>query len=121
MGLKELLNLLSEVCLSPADIHRTAVASNENEVDLEPHEDGQLVAQVFKTTNDLFMGKISYLRILTGRMANDTMLVNLRTGRRARSGTSIGFRGRHKKRSRKRSPATSSRWRSSTTCTSPIR
>lgn len=94
IGLKELLNLLSEVCLSPAEIHRTALASNENEVDLEPHEDGQLIAQVFKTTNDLFMGKLSYLRILTGRMANDTMLVNLRTGKTSKVGHLYRLQGK---------------------------
>src|SRR5262249_23654635 len=63
-----------------------AKAEGEDEVEITPAEDGTLVAQVFKTTNDLFMGKLSYLRILTGRMASDTTLVNLRSGKTTKAG-----------------------------------
>src|SRR3954469_16892238 len=51
-----------------------------------PAEDGTLVAQVFKTTNDQFMGKMSYLRILSGRVTPDTTLVNLRSGKTTKAG-----------------------------------
>jgi elongation factor G len=80
IGLKELLHLLAVCSLTPADVHRVVVKDDHDE-ELEPIENGELIAQVFKTTNDLFMGKLSYLRILSGRMASDTTLVNLRTGK----------------------------------------
>src|SRR3954469_15818203 len=51
-----------------------------------PAEEGTLVAQVFKTVNDQFMGKLSYLRILSGRIASDTPLVNLRSGKTGKAG-----------------------------------
>jgi elongation factor G len=81
IGLKELIGLLIDCSLNPADVHRMVMKEEGDEVELEPHEDGEVIAQVFKTTNDLFMGKLSYLRILSGRVASDTMLVNLRTGK----------------------------------------
>ena len=39
-----------------------------------------------RPTNDQFMGKLSYLRILCGRIAPDTTLVNLRSGKTTKAG-----------------------------------
>jgi elongation factor G len=89
IGLRELLDLIVACGLSPLDVHRFGSRSAEADAPEEeicPAEDGTLVAQVFKTINDQFMGKLSYLRILTGRMSTDTTLVNLRTGKSAKAG-----------------------------------
>jgi elongation factor G len=88
LGLKELLDLIACCGLSPADVHRfgTQGDGDADEVEITPAEDGTLVAQVFKTSNDQFMGKLSFLRILTGRLAADTPLVNLRSGKTAKAG-----------------------------------
>jgi elongation factor G len=95
IGLKELLNLLGDCSLTPTDLHRAASHTNEDdEVELDPHEDGELVAQVFKTTNDLFMGKLSFLRIHSGRITHDTMLVNLRTGKTSKPGHLYQLQGK---------------------------
>ena len=76
LGLRELLDLVSSCGLSPSDVHRYGARSSEADAEEEeilPAEDGTLVAQVFKTINDQFMGKLSYLRILSGRVAHDTI------------------------------------------------
>ncbi len=89
LGLRELLDLVSTCGLSPSDVHRYGARSTEadaQEEEILPAEDGTLVAQVFKTINDQFMGKLSYLRILSGRLAHDTSIVNLRTGKSAKAG-----------------------------------
>jgi elongation factor G len=89
LGLRELLDLISACGLSPADVHRFGARSAEAdapEEEILPAEDGTLVAQVFKTVNDQFMGKLGYLRILTGRLSSDTSIVNLRTGKSAKAG-----------------------------------
>jgi elongation factor G len=89
LGLRELLDLIATCGLSPNDIQRRGTRSEEAdapEEEIHPAEDGTLVAQVFKTVNDQFMGKLSYLRILSGRMAADTTLVNLRSGKTAKAG-----------------------------------
>ena len=62
--------------------------------DLDPAEDGELVAQVFKTTNDAFTGKLSHLRIHSGRLLADAMLMNVRTGKTARPGHMYRLQGR---------------------------
>jgi elongation factor G len=63
-------------------------------VELDPLEDGELIAQVFKTTNDLFMGKLSFLRIHSGRIASDTQLANLRTGKTSKPGHIYRLQGK---------------------------
>ena len=89
LGLRELLDLIATCGLSPGDIHRFGTRgadADAPEEEILPAEDGTLVAQVFKTVNDQFMGKLSYLRILSGRLASDTTLVNLRSGKTAKAG-----------------------------------
>jgi len=89
LGLRELLDLIAACGLSPTDIHRfgkLGAASDAPEEEILPAEEGTLVAQVFKTVNDQFMGKLSYLRILAGRLASDTTIVNLRSGKTTKTG-----------------------------------
>ncbi len=95
IGLREMLDLLSDISLAPYELHRHGHHSDEeDDFELEPLEDGELVAQVFKTTNDLFMGKMSFLRIHSGRLSNDTTLVNLRTGKTGRPGHLYRLQGK---------------------------
>jgi len=88
VGIKELLDLLACCGLSPADVHRFGSRGDDEaaEEEILPAEEGTLVAQVFKTTNDQFMGKMSFLRILSGRIAPDTTIVNLRSGKTGKAG-----------------------------------
>jgi elongation factor G len=94
IGIKELLGVLSDCSLTPAQVHRHGSRTEGDDVELEPIENGELVAQVFKTTNDMFMGKLSFLRIHSGRMASDTMLLNLRTGKTAKPGHLYRLQGK---------------------------
>ena len=92
--MKELLNVLADCSLTPAEVHRHGSRTEDDDVELEPLEDGELVAQVFKTTNDVFMGKLSFLRIHSGRIAHDTLLMNLRTGKTAKPGHLYRLQGK---------------------------
>jgi elongation factor G len=60
---------------------------------IEPTEKGEFLGQVFKTINDKFVGHLSYLRILSGRMSLDQPLLNLRTGKSARVGQLLMIQG----------------------------
>jgi elongation factor G len=87
IGVRELLDLVAECGLAPDAVHRFgSIEEGEDEVEIPSVEDGTLVAQVFKTTNDLFMGKMSFLRILSGRITPESTLVNLRTGKTVKAG-----------------------------------
>ncbi|HKM56166.1 MAG TPA: elongation factor G [Isosphaeraceae bacterium] len=88
VGINELLDLIACCGLSPADVHRFGSRGGDEaaEEEILPAEEGTLVAQVFKTTNDQFMGKMSFLRILSGRITPDTTIVNLRSGKTGKAG-----------------------------------
>jgi elongation factor G len=96
VGLREMLSLLSDISLAPDELHRFGHPGHDDtdEVEISPQEEGELVAQVFKTSNDLFMGKMSFLRIHSGRMTNETTLVNLRTGKTGRPGHLYRLQGK---------------------------
>ena len=95
IGVREMLDLLAEITLKPDEVHRFGhKADGDDEVELSPIEEGELVAQVFKTTNDLFVGKLSVLRIHSGRMTHDTTLVNLRTGKTSKPGHLYRLQGK---------------------------
>lgn len=93
VGLRELLDLVAACGVGPGSIRRHGRRDDHAE-DLDPIEDGELVAQVFKTTNDAFAGKLSHLRIHSGRLSADAMLMNLRTGKTARPGHIYRLQGR---------------------------
>ena len=94
IGVRELLDLLSDCGLSPLEVHRHGSMPNHEDIEVEPLEEGAVVAQVFKTTNDLFMGKLSYLRIHSGRLTSDMTLTNLRTGKTLKPGHLYRLQGK---------------------------
>ena len=94
VGLKEILNLVADIGLTPSEVHRHGSLPENDDVDLEPHEEGDLVAQVFKTANDPFMGKLSYLRIYSGKLRHDSTLMNMRTGKTGKPGHVYQLQGK---------------------------
>ena len=64
------------------------------EVTLEPAEDRELFAYVFKTRADSFAGRINMFRVYQGVMRRDTQLLNTRTHTKERIGQLTVFTGR---------------------------
>ncbi|HEY0364339.1 MAG TPA: elongation factor G [Solirubrobacteraceae bacterium] len=64
------------------------------EVTLEPDEDKELFAFVFKTKADQFAGRINYFRVYQGVMRPDTQVLNTRAHAKERIGTLIVPEGR---------------------------
>lgn len=65
-----------------------------NPVELSVNEDGATAAIVFKTIADPFIGKLSYLKVISGKVATDAQLVNMRTGNVERIGKTVMMRGK---------------------------
>jgi elongation factor G len=61
---------------------------------LEPSEDGELFAYVFKTRADPFAGRINLFRVYSGVLGADSHLLNTRTHSKERIGTLIQFEGK---------------------------
>ncbi|MCO6047695.1 elongation factor G [Aeoliella sp. ICT_H6.2] len=70
IGTTELLDLLTTVTLSPADIERTAKKDGDT-VTLKPDPSAPLAAQVFRTRIDPFVQKLSFIRVISGTLKKD--------------------------------------------------
>jgi elongation factor G len=82
---------------SPSDVSGPTVANgtsdSEDERVLACDSDGPLVALVFKTTADQFVGKLSYFRVYSGTMKNGSQLWNTGANESERVGQILEVRG----------------------------
>src|SRR5947209_486507 len=89
LGTNRLLDAIVEDLPSPV-MHG---ALDAGEVTLEPVEDKELFAYVFKTRADPFAGRINLFRVYQGTMTHDTPVLNTRTHSKERIGQLITFAG----------------------------
>ncbi len=81
VGVPELMNAVADFALTPGELVRHATSDSGDDVEVNSSDDGPLVAQVFKTRIDPFVSKMSFIRVLSGRMTKDSMVKNMRTGK----------------------------------------
>jgi elongation factor G len=63
------------------------------DVTLEPVEDGELFAYVFKTRADPFAGRINLFRVYQGLLSHDSQVLNTRAHSKERIGQLLSFEG----------------------------
>lgn len=68
--------------------------SGDDVVEVPCDENGDPVAYVFKTIADPFVGKLSYVKVISGKLAPDTELVNMTTGQMEKIGKLLFIRGK---------------------------
>ncbi|WP_276904474.1 elongation factor G [Faecalibaculum rodentium] len=73
----------------------TATTPNGVKVDLLTTEEEVPTAQVFKTIVDPFVGRISYVKVLSGTLNSDTTMVNANNGKPEKFGTIFTIKGKH--------------------------
>jgi len=91
VGLDEMLGFLASFAPNPNEVERKGMAGDE-EVVLDP--DNGFVGFVYRTVADEFVTRISYLRILSGRLGSNTSFVNRRTGKNERIGSLLKVCGK---------------------------
>ena len=65
-----------------------------NPVELAVNEDGAAAAVVFKTVADPFIGKLSYIKVISGKISTESQLINMRTGNPERIGKTVMMVGK---------------------------
>ena len=80
----------------PASIIGKEVGKDEegNDVQIDVDESAPTVATIFKTVADPFVGKLSYFKVIAGKVSADTPLVNARTGESERISKVFLVRGK---------------------------
>ncbi len=87
LGTGRLLEALVEDLPSPA--MRGAVVARGaggEEIEIEPDEDGPLVAYVFKTLADPYTGRVNLFRVYRGTLGSDSQAFNVGVGQKERIG-----------------------------------
>ncbi|MBN1453860.1 MAG: elongation factor G [Anaerolineales bacterium] len=84
IGIGPLLNAMVDLMPSPADIPARKARGKDGEEELAATDTGPLVAYVWKTTADPFVGKMTYFRIFSGSMQADARVWNQNKGEEER-------------------------------------
>lgn len=94
-GMEQFMNGLVWLAPSAAEKAEEIGADvNGDPVELAVNEDAATAALVFKTVADPFVGKISYLKVVSGKVVPDSQLVDMRTGNTERIGKVVLMRGK---------------------------
>lgn len=94
-GIEQLLNGL--IWLAPNAMEKsseTALDTSGNLIDIMVNSNGTANAIVFKTVSDAFVGKLSYVKVISGKISADTPLINMRTGATERITKILSIKGK---------------------------
>lgn len=72
----------------------TAEDMDGNPVEIECTDEAPLTSYVFKTVADPFVGKLSYIKVVSGKLSSEISPVNTRTGQPERLGKIIYVKGK---------------------------
>ncbi len=94
-GIDMLLDALVEYLPSAAESgSEKALDKDDKEVDVACGESGSLAAYVFKTVADPFVGKLSFVKVISGKLSAEIAPVNSRTGQPERLGKILYIKGK---------------------------
>ncbi|MCK5635425.1 MAG: elongation factor G [Anaerolineales bacterium] len=93
-GVVPLMEAMIELLPSPADADPVKVQGAAGEESLEASDSGPLAVYVWKTTADPFVGKLTYMRVLSGTLAADSRVRNHTKGAEERFATLYILRGK---------------------------
>lgn len=80
-AIDQLLNSLTWLAPSAADKGEEIGVDLDGEpVEVSVNDSGAAAAIVFKTVVDPFIGRLSYIKVVSGKVSSDTPLINMRTG-----------------------------------------
>ncbi len=88
------LDAINELAPSPEDVDGTPLILGSAEVVLPFNPNAQVAAYVFKTVADPFVGKMSYVKVLSGDLKADSNVINTTTGESERMGKLLFIRGK---------------------------
>lgn len=93
-GIDILVKAITEIAPSAKTAcSEKAVDEKGGEVTVECDENAPLAAICFKTVADPFVGKMSFIKVISGKLTSDAQVFNMRTGENERIGKLVTVRG----------------------------
>ena len=83
-AIDQLLNSLTWLAPSAAQGGEIGVDLDGEPVEISVNKDAATAAIVFKTVADPFIGRLSYIKVVSGKISPDTPVINMRTGAQER-------------------------------------
>jgi len=94
IGVSKLLDALVADCPSPADVAPRVAKNSAGEVELKAEASAPLAAFVFKTAADQFVGRLTYLRVISGTLKGESHVWNANHSVDERLGQIITLKGK---------------------------
>jgi len=94
VGVTKLLDAIISDCPSPADVAPRTARAGDADVELKADSSGPLAAHVFKTAADPFVGRLTYLRVVSGTFKADSHVWNANRNSDERVGNVLVLRGK---------------------------
>ena len=85
-GCIPLLDFIAEILPSPEGAPETILQEDGSEGSVQIKEEGPLSALVVKTANDQFSGKLSYIKVISGKLTADTEIFNINEDKKEKTG-----------------------------------
>ncbi|WP_242418458.1 elongation factor G, partial [Frankia sp. CpI1-P] len=98
-GVQPMLDAVVEFLPNPLDIGATvghAVNDEDTEVRREPSEDEPFSALAFKIMSDPYVGKLTYIRVYSGRLTGGSPVLNSTKDRKERIGRILQMHANHR-------------------------
>ncbi|MFP5224208.1 MAG: elongation factor G, partial [Actinomycetota bacterium] len=94
VGVDLVLEFIDDECPDPSELPGRPALRDGQEVRVECKEDAPVLAQVFKTLNDPFVGRLSFLRVYQGVLKIDDVLNNHTRGHEEKLHNLMTLRGK---------------------------
>ncbi|TSC95273.1 MAG: elongation factor G [Candidatus Berkelbacteria bacterium Athens1014_28] len=97
-GIQTLLDAVVEYLPSPLEIPapKAKVAGSDEEIELNPSDDGPFCALAFKIAADPFVGKLTFFRVYSGKLSSGSYILNTRSGEKERIGRILRMHANHR-------------------------
>ncbi|MDO4988102.1 MAG: elongation factor G [Synergistes sp.] len=94
IGVLQLMDVIVDFMPSPKDMLHRAALKGEEVVNIPPDENGKFLAFVFKVMVDPYVGKLSFVKVFSGKLTSDQPLYNVTQGQEERIGAFRFMKGK---------------------------
>ena len=98
MGIKQLLDAINDYLPSPVDVESIkGIDMNGNPIERHPSDKEPFSALAFKVMTDPFVGKLTFVRVYSGKLASGSYVLNANKDKKERIGRILLMHANHRK------------------------
>lgn len=94
IAVPQLLDMIVDYMPSPKDMLNRAALKGEEVINIKPDENGPFLGFVFKVMVDPYVGKLSFVKVFSGKLTSDQIIYNVKGGEEERIGSFRFMKGK---------------------------